>query len=85
MDNVNSLSYIITKANCYISQFRLIPYYYISLVSQFNRQPIQLPFVKVVSTPCGKTFTAAGSSYGSVTKQVVRKIDSLFITFHNHP
>jgi hypothetical protein len=60
-----------------------------SLVSQFSQQPLQLPFVKVISTPCGETFGAptyapAGvpGSTNSVTKQSASKIDSLFITFH---
>jgi hypothetical protein len=57
-----------------------------SLVSQFNSQPLQLIFVKVISTPCGETITAPGdgvpSPLTSVTKQSASKIVSLFITFH---
>jgi hypothetical protein len=44
---------------------------------------MQLPFVKVVSTLCGKAFTVPGD-IASVTKQAANKIDSLFITFHYH-
>jgi hypothetical protein len=55
-----------------------------SLVSQFSQQPLQLPVIKVVSTPCGKTF-AQVDDITSVTKQAGSKIDSLFITFHYHP
>ena len=81
-------SYTIHKANYYTSQFKLIPDRYISLASQFNIRPLQLPFVKVVSTPSGETFTtpgvalAADVAISSVTKQAASKIDSLFITFH---
>jgi hypothetical protein len=53
-------SYKITSANFYSSQFKLIPDRYMSLVAQFSQRPLQLPFVKVVSTPCGKTFPQAG-------------------------
>jgi hypothetical protein len=77
-------SYKITSANFYTSQVKLIPDRYISLVSQFRQQPLQLQFIKVVSTPCGKTFVQAGD-ISSVTKQAARKIDSLFITFYYHP
>jgi hypothetical protein len=45
-------SYKIMSANFYTSQFKLITDRYISLASQFSQQPLQLPFVKVVSTPC---------------------------------
>jgi hypothetical protein len=78
----------IKKANYYISQFILIPDRYISLASQFNLKPLQLPFIKVVNTPSGETFTTLGAALlanvamSSVTKQAARKIDSLFITFH---
>jgi hypothetical protein len=81
-------SYKITSANVYTSQFRLIPDRYMSLVSQFSQQPLQLPFIKVISTPCGETFnnSAAGVPcyINSVTKQGASKIDSLFIKFFNH-
>jgi hypothetical protein len=76
-------SYTIHSANFYTSKFKLITDRYISLASQFSQQPLQLPFVKVVSTPCGKTF-ALGGVIESVTKQAASKIDSLFITFHYH-
>jgi hypothetical protein len=76
-------AYTIHTANFYTSQFKLIPDRYISLASQFSQQPLQLPFVKVVSTPNGKTF-APGNVIESVTKQAASKIDSLFITFHYH-
>jgi hypothetical protein len=80
-------SYTINKANFYTSQFRLIPDRYISLASQFNIKPLQLPFIKVVSTPSGETFGNPGVAnadiaISSVTKQAASKIDSLFITFH---
>jgi hypothetical protein len=71
------------SANFYTSQLTLNTDRYISLASQFSQQPLQLPFVKVVSTHCGNTFANAGN-ISSVTKQAARKIDSLFITFHNH-
>jgi hypothetical protein len=68
-------SYKITSANFYTSQFKLIPDRYISLTSKFIQQSLQLPFIKVVSTLCGKTFAQAGD-ISSVTKQVASKIDS---------
>jgi hypothetical protein len=48
---------------------------------------LQLPFVKVISTPSGETFANPGINnadvpISSVTKQAASKIDSLFITFH---
>jgi hypothetical protein len=76
-------AYTIHSANFYISQFKLITDRYISLASQFSQQPLQLPFVKVVSTPCWKTF-APGAGIESVTKQAASKIDSLLIAFHYH-
>jgi hypothetical protein len=76
-------SYTIYSANFYTSQFRLISDRYMSLISQFNTSPLQLSFIKVVSTPCGKTF-APGGTIASITKQAASKIDSLFITFHYH-
>jgi hypothetical protein len=48
-------AYAIHSANFYTSQFKLITDGYISLASQFSQQSLQLPFVKVVGTPCGKT------------------------------
>jgi hypothetical protein len=76
-------SYTIHEANFYTSQFRLITDQYISLASQFSQQPLQLPFVKVASTPCGKTF-APGGVIESVTKQAASKSYCLFIIFHYH-
>jgi hypothetical protein len=76
-------SYKIHSANFYTSQLKLIPDRYISLVAHFNQQSLQLPFVKVVSTPCGVTFPVNGD-ISSVTKQAASKIDSLFIIFHYH-
>jgi hypothetical protein len=79
-------SYKITRANFYTSQFKLIPDRYILLVSQFSQHPLQLLFVKVISTPCGETFTGPAAGVPgpiiSVTKQSASQIDSLFITFH---
>jgi hypothetical protein len=80
-------SYTIKKANYYTSQFRLILDRYISLASQFNVRPLQLPFIKVASTPSRETFgnprvANADVAISSVTKQTASKIDSLFITFH---
>jgi hypothetical protein len=81
-------SFTIKKANYYTSQFKLIPDRYISLASQFNIRPLQLPFIKVVSTPSGETFTNPGVAMASdveissATKQAASKIDSFFITFH---
>jgi hypothetical protein len=57
------------------------------LISQFNQEPFQLQFVKVVFVHCGETFTAPGANAGqihSVTKHDVSKIESLFITFLNN-
>jgi hypothetical protein len=76
-------SYKITSANVYTSQFKLIPDRYMSLVAQFSQLPLQLPFIKVISTPCGKIFAQAGDIL-YVIKQAASKFDSLFITVHYH-
>jgi hypothetical protein len=78
-----SQTYTVTKANCYTSQFRLIPDKYISLISQLNTQTLQFPFVKVISNLCWETFTFPGNIV-SVTKQAASRIDGLLITFHYH-
>jgi hypothetical protein len=76
-------AYTIHSANFYTSHFKLITDRYISLAFQFRQQPLQLPFIKVVSTPCSKTF-GPGGVIESLTKQAASKIDSLFIKFHYH-
>jgi hypothetical protein len=83
MDTISSSRVFNSYSNFYTSQFKVIPDRNISLVSQFNIRLLQLPFVKVISTPCGKSFTPGGT-ISLVTKQAASKIDSLFITFHYH-
>jgi hypothetical protein len=61
-------SWKITNANFYISQFKLIIDRYISLISQLNTQPLQLPYVKDISITCDETFGApVAGAPGSIT------------------
>jgi hypothetical protein len=52
----------------------LIPDSYISLVSQFNAQPLQLPFVKVVSTACGETFNGPHEAPNAITVAAITSV-----------
>jgi hypothetical protein len=67
-------SYLIARANFSTSQFRLIPDRYFSLVSQFNSQPLRLPFIKVVNTPCRETIGKLSKSSSRCTNNINKMI-----------
>jgi hypothetical protein len=64
-------AYKITKTSFYTCWFKVITNRYFSLVSQFNIQSLQVPFVKVIRTSCGESFgapVASNAPIASVTK-----------------
>jgi hypothetical protein len=67
------------------TQYRLLENRYVSLISHFNQESLELSSVKKVRVRASREFgdnTLENPDFASTTKQKSQKINSIFITFH---